>query len=124
MSKAINSNESENIMSTKSNKSTSKVVAGTASTAVAAGKPETISTGAVAVKPEVITAAPSKASIANAIFKESYAQPTVPARKDIIARAVKESGLTAKGAATYLQNYREKHGMVAKKVVAGTAPTA
>ena len=54
----------------------------------------------------------SKASKANAIFTECYAMNPVPQRKDIIDRAIKEAGLTQHGAATYLHNFRNKHGMV------------
>lgn len=60
-------------------------------------------------------AAPAKADKARAIFDECYAMPTVPARKDIIQRAVAEAGLTKAGAATYLQNYKTKKGLVVKK---------
>lgn len=60
-------------------------------------------------------AAPKKADKAREIFAECYGMKEVPARKDIIARAVAEAGLTQKGAATYLQNYRTKQGMVAAK---------
>jgi hypothetical protein len=65
----------------------------------------------------VIVAAPSKADKARAIFAQAYADPkAVPARKDIIARCVNEAGLTPKGAATYLQNYKAKNNLVVKRV--------
>ena len=64
-------------------------------------------------------AAISKAQKANGIFKEMFALPQVPARKDMIKRAMSEAGLTEKGAATYLQNYKSKNGLVKK--VAATA---
>ena len=73
---------------------------------------------AAAPQAEVIqSAAPaavSKASIANAIFKKMFAMPQVPARKDMIKAAMAEAKLTEKGAATYLQNYKAKHGLVKK----------
>ena len=59
----------------------------------------------------------SKASIANAIFKQMFGMSTVPARKDMIQRAMKEAKLTEKGAATYLQNYKAKHGLTKPKAV-------
>lgn len=67
--------------------------------------------------PEVITTQVSvnKADKARAIFKEMFAQSPVPQRKDMIARAVNEAGLTQAGAATYLQNYKTKNGLVQKK---------
>lgn len=73
--------------------------------------------------PEVVTTAvaTNKADKARAIFSEMFAQNPRPARKDMIARAVQEAGLTQAGAATYLQNYKTKNNLVAKKT---TAPTA
>ena len=67
--------------------------------------------------PEVVKTATSvnKADKARAIFDECYKQSPVPQRKDIIARAVKEADLTPAGAATYLQNYKTKNGLVQKK---------
>ena len=77
---------------------------------------------------EVIQAAPSKASIANAVFKRMFAMPQVPARKDMIKTAMAEAKLTEKGAATYLQNYKAKNGLVKKAAApvaaAETAPAA
>lgn len=58
----------------------------------------------------IVAAAPSKADKARAIFTEMFAQSPVPARKDMIAKAVSEAGLTQKGAATYLQNFKNKTG--------------
>jgi hypothetical protein len=71
--------------------------------------------------PEVVTTATAdnKAAKARAIFDACYAMNPVPQRKDIIARAVNEAGLTPAGAATYLQNYKSKKGLVKK-----TAPAA
>jgi hypothetical protein len=70
---------------------------------------------------EVIAAVvpPTKADKARVIFAECYAMATVPARGDMIKRAVAEAGLTSKGAATYLQNYKNKQGLSVRK-----APTA
>lgn len=56
--------------------------------------------------------ADNKADKARAIFSEAYAQTPVPQRKDIISRMVAEAGLTEKGAATYLQNFKKKAGLV------------
>ena len=78
--------------------------------------------GVAAVPAVVIAAAPSKASKANAIFAEMFAMSPLPARKDMIQRAVKEAALTESGAATYLQNYKSKHGLTAPRAAAG--PTA
>jgi predicted solute-binding protein len=72
-------------------------------------------------KPVVTAVATNKAEKARAIFKECYAMPQVPQRKDIIQRAVVEVGLTTKGAATYLQNYRNKQGMVQHKAASAVA---
>jgi hypothetical protein len=72
-------------------------------------------------KPVVTAVATNKAEKARAIFKECYAMPQVPQRKDIIQRAVVEAGLTTKGAATYLQNYRNKQGMVQHKAASAVA---
>jgi hypothetical protein len=69
----------------------------------------------------VAVAAPTKADKAREIFKECYGMATVPARGDMIKRAVAEAGLTAKGAATYLQNYKAKNGLVTKKAAVATA---
>jgi hypothetical protein len=71
--------------------------------------------------PVVTAVATNKAEKARAIFKECYAMPQVPQRKDIIQRAVVEAGLTTKGAATYLQNYRNKQGMVQHKAASAVA---
>jgi hypothetical protein len=49
-------------------------------------------------------------------YKDFHTDPkSVPARKDIIGRLMGEAGLTANGAATYLQNMKSKAGLVAKK---------
>lgn len=76
--------------------------------APAAGGSETVQT----------QASVNKAAIANAIFDECYKMNPVPQRKDILARVKEEAGLTDAGAATYLQNYKTKMGLVKK---AGTA---
>ena len=79
-------------------------------------------TAAVAI---AAAAAPSKADKARQIFNESYANPAaIPQRKDIIARMVNEAGLTKAGAATYLQNFKSKAGLVQKKEVAAPAAVA
>ena len=81
----------------------------------------TITNAAATTAAETIVAAPSKAQIANAIFKKMFAMPQVPARKDMIKAAMAEAKLTEKGAATYLQNYKAKNGLVKK---AGTPEAA
>lgn len=53
----------------------------------------------------------NKSAIATAIFDECYKMTPVPQRKDILARVKTEAGLTDAGAATYLQNYKRKHGL-------------
>jgi hypothetical protein len=56
----------------------------------------------------------SKAEVGRTIFNEAVAAgPLV--RKDVIARLVAEAGLTAKGAATYYQNMKNKAGLVVHK---------
>lgn len=53
----------------------------------------------------------SKAALARAIFDDAYKQSPVPARKEILARAVAGADLTEKGAATYLQNFKRANGL-------------
>lgn len=62
----------------------------------------------------------NKADKARAIFGQMFAQSPRPARKDMIARAVAEAGLTQAGAATYLQNYKAKNNLVQKRTPATT----
>lgn len=66
----------------------------------------------------------SKSQMAQAIFRECYAQSPVPQRKDIIARAMAETGLTQAGAATYLQNFKSANGLTKKVAPAAAAPAA
>ena len=75
---------------------------------------------------ETITtvAGKSKSQMAQAIFRECYAQTPVPQRKDIIARAMAETGLTQAGAATYLQNFKSANGLTKKVAPAPAAPAA
>lgn len=54
----------------------------------------------------------TKADIARTVFAKCYGMKQVPARKEILARVQAEAGLTEKGAATYLQNYRRDQGWV------------
>ena len=63
-------------------------------------------------------AAANKADKARAIFADAYAQTPVPQRKEIINRMVAEAGLTKAGAATYLQNFKAKAGLVVKRTPA------
>lgn len=58
----------------------------------------------------VVVAVP-KTQIANAIFKDMFAMPVVPARKDMIAAAMKQANISKDCAATYLQNYKRKNGL-------------
>ena len=91
---------------------------------VVTGAAETIQSNATAAPAAVIQvapAAPSKASKANAIFAQMFGMEQRPARKEMIARAVAEAGLTPQGAATYQQNYKSKHGLTAPR---GAAPSA
>lgn len=62
--------------------------------------------------------AETKASKARAIFATMFAQSPVPARKDMIAAAIKGAGCTPAGAATYLQDYKGKNGLSAKRTPA------
>jgi hypothetical protein len=66
------------------------------------------------------TAGVKKSDLARVVFLDCYKDyhinpASVPARKDIIARLMKECGLTQNGAATYLQNMKTKAGLVVKK---------
>ena len=83
---------------------------------------EVVQQTTAAPQAEVIqSAAPataSKAQRANAIFKEMFGREQVPARKDMIKAAMAGAGLTEKGAATYLQNYKAKNGLVKKTTAA------
>ena len=81
-----------------------------------------MSTNEQARRPVTIatTSGDKKADKAREIFNECYKNyhtdpKSVPARKDIIGRFVNEAGLTQNGAATYLQNFKTKAGLVAKK---------
>jgi hypothetical protein len=65
-----------------------------------------------------VAMAPTKADKARAIFAECYAMEQVPERKAIIGRAIAEAGLTKAGAATYLQNYKDKQGLSVKRTAA------
>lgn len=65
----------------------------------------------------------NKSAIATAIFDECYKMNPVPQRKDILARVKKEADLTDAGAATYLQNYKRKHGL-SKATTAAPAQSA
>ena len=88
-------------------------------------KATTIASAATATAAAVIVAAPvveTKASKARAVFNDCYKDAAaVPQRKDIIARMVAECGLTKAGAATYLQNFKTKAGLVVKKEAAAPA---
>lgn len=61
----------------------------------------------------------TKADLARVIMKNMYLEGQnkgfVPARKDVISRLIKEAGLTQAGAATYLQNWKTKMGLVNHK---------
>jgi hypothetical protein len=74
--------------------------------------------GAVQVATEVLVEVKkvSKASLAKVIFEEEMAKAAETGvwkkRKLILARLVKEAGLTLAGASTYLVNLRKSHGLV------------
>lgn len=62
----------------------------------------------------------TKADKAREIFLDCYKNhhidpKSTPARKDIIARLMSEAGLTANGAATYLQKMKSDAGLVQKR---------
>lgn len=67
----------------------------------------------------VVQTTVSKSKLAEAIFLAELAKQqetgVAMVRKDILKRFVAEAGCTDKGANTYYQNLREKHGLVAKK---------
>lgn len=58
----------------------------------------------------------TKASIVSGIFAECLGLPEMPARKDILARIQTEAKLSAKGAATYLQNVKAKCGFIPSRI--------
>lgn len=71
----------------------------------------------------VAAAAPSgdtKAAKARKVFAEVYpdGKNTTFQRKDIIAKLEQEAGLTKNGAATYLQNWKDKQGITVKRTPA------
>jgi hypothetical protein len=73
----------------------------------------------VIAAPAVVT----KADKARVVLGEAYADMAkVPARKDIINRLVAEAELTPAGAATYLQNFKTKHGLTQKALAAKAEP--
>lgn len=80
--------------------------------------PADVGTVASVLGAEVIATdvATSKAKIAKGIFAEMFAAQPVPARKDMIARAVAEAKLTPQGAATYLQNFKKANNLVTPRV--------
>lgn len=76
-------------------------------------------TNAKATAEVIATAkAPSKADKAREVFAACYAQSPVPQRKDIIAKACDAAGLTPKGAATYLQNFKKAAGLIKRSAPA------
>jgi hypothetical protein len=76
-------------------------------------KETVVETPVVVVETKPVT----KADLARVILGEAYSDlKNVPQRKDIIKRLVEEAKLTPAGAATYLQNYKGKHGYSVKKV--------
>ena len=83
----------------------------------------------VETAPEVISAQPAtpvqpaskpetKMSKAVVVFTRAHAMERVPARKDILAAAREEAGLTPAQAATYYQNWKAKQGLVNHKAKA------
>jgi hypothetical protein len=83
---------------------------------------ETIVAASAAAKVETITTV-TKASIANPLLAEMFAKPEAerPARKDMIAVIMEKAGLSKAGAATYLQNFKAKHGLTAPRATAVAA---
>ena len=119
--------ESESIMSkAKSKIATTSIASAIAATAAhAAEHPAPVvaaapQASAPAANSATITTAVAvnKADKARVIFAEAYAQSPVPQRKEIIGRMVAEAGLTKAGAATYLQNFKTKAGLVVKRTPA------
>jgi hypothetical protein len=80
-----------------------------------------IATAASQVETITTPKAETKADKARAIFAECYSMNPVPQRKDILARIQNEAGCTKAGSATYLQIYKDKNGLSAKKSTAVTA---
>jgi hypothetical protein len=65
---------------------------------------------ASAPKAEVIKA-PTKADLAREVFHAAYAEPVVPARKDILDLVQAVANLSKAAASTYLQNFKRKEGL-------------
>lgn len=109
MSKNANKNTTAETITGADVGSLSETLKGTETIAPTTGAP-------VSVPVKVTTReATGKSAIAQKIFDESYANyatdpKSVPQRKDILERCIAEAGLTPAGAATYLQNYKRKHG--------------
>ena len=101
----------------KGNKQEAPVVVadGVADVLAATGEQLTENTNVAATVEHKVT----KADIGRTIFAEELAKGS--ARKDIIARLVAEAGLTKNGAATYLQNMKNKAGLVNHKPKVATA---
>lgn len=61
----------------------------------------------------------TKADLARVVFNKAYRDPlNVPKRELIIKMMMEEAGLTKAGAATYLQNFKKKAGLVVDKKAA------
>lgn len=54
----------------------------------------------------------TKADRARDVFADAYAQPVVPARKEILELAQVVADLSKAAASTYLQNFKRSQGMV------------
>jgi hypothetical protein len=65
--------------------------------------------------PAIKHKAPSKAALSRAILDVEFALTPVKPRKELIALLVAGAGLTDSGAATYLQQYRDRKGFVNHK---------
>jgi hypothetical protein len=87
---------------------------------------EVIQSAAPKAGAEVISAAPTKTSIANPILAEMFAKPEAerPRRKDMIKTIMEKADLTEKAAATYVQNFKAKNGLTKPRVVEAAPATA
>jgi hypothetical protein len=79
-----------------------------------------VATAAVSTAAEVISTpvAVSKAAKAAEIFQAAYSEQPVPKRSAILELVVAAADLTPKGAATYLQNFKRKAGLIGQGATA------
>lgn len=75
-----------------------------------------------ATTPAVVVEATTKASIARPIFNSFLKDGKLIAERKVVIAAIAEGAkLSAKGAATYYQNFKDKAGLVQKKAAAVAA---